>query len=105
MSSRGVAPPCDAATLQNPKHPPSIFTYGPILRWGLRPLVRASIPMAGRPRVFHYALIMLWLGGSAPRWSIERSSRRRGAEPPRRRGAEPPRRRGAEPPPYFLFIM
>jgi hypothetical protein len=60
-----------------------------------------------------YALVMLWLpcgyllSGRSPYWSIERSSRRWGAEPPerssRRWGAEPPerssRRWGADPPP------
>jgi hypothetical protein len=65
-----------------------------------RSLLRRLIPTAGDLGVFHYALVMLslcsryalvmlWLcsryvvvGGGTPRWSIERSSRRWGAEPP-----------------------
>jgi hypothetical protein len=58
-----------------------------------RSLLRRLILTAGDLGFFimlslcsRYAVV----GGEAPRWSIERSSRRRGAEPPRRRGAEPP---------------
>jgi len=38
----------------------------------------------------HYAVVMLWLGGAAPHWFIERSSRRWGADTPRRWGADTP---------------
>ena len=84
-------------------HPPSIFTLhslvtslGSLTRYTRhthsrdfsRSLLRRSSPTAGDLGFFimlslcsHYALVMLWLGAEPPRWSIERSSRRLGAEP------------------------
>jgi len=85
----------------------AVNIYSPRLRRALSPVKSDGCATL----VF---LVMLWLPcgyllsgwGSAPYWSIERSCRRWGAEPPerscRRWGAEPPerscRRWGAEPP-------